>query len=83
MIRNNLFMKYSQLMHLAMIVAGIVGFAALVGAWIAGFGGTGAFLGLPEGFLYTNALNLQVVAVSAGICTLVRMKLEKAGGSYL
>ncbi len=66
-----------------MIIAGLVGFVALLGAWIAGFGGTGVFFGLPEGFLYTNALNLQIVAISAGICTLVRMKLEKQGGSYL
>lgn len=70
-------------MHLIMIVAGSVGGAALVGGWIASFGGTGAFLGLPEGFLYTNALNLQVVAISAGICALVRMKREKEGGSSL
>lgn len=76
-------MKYSKVMHFAMIIAGTAGFAALIGAWIAGFGGTGVFLGLPEGFLYTNALNLQIVAISAGICTLVRMKREKEGGSYL
>lgn len=70
-------------MHATMIGAGSLGGLALVGAWIAGFGGSGVFLGLPEGFLYTNALNLQIVAISAGICTLVRMKLEKEGSSYL
>lgn len=68
-------MKYSSLMHMTMIIAGIAGGAALIGAWIAGE--NGMFLGFSAGFLYTNALNLQIVAISAGICTLVRMKIEK------
>ncbi len=67
-------MKYSQLMHATMIVAGILGGIALVGAWIAG--GSGTFLGLEAGVLYMNALNLQVIAISAGICVLVRRQME-------
>ena len=68
-------MKYSQLMHATMIITGILGGIALVGAWIAGSSST--FLGLEAGILYTNALNLQVVAISAGGCTLVRRHMEK------
>lgn len=74
-------MKYSSLMHATMIGAGILGGIALVGAWIAGE--SGAFLGFSAGLLYTNALNLQIVAISAGICTLVRRKMEKENpGSF-
>ena len=62
-------------MHATMFIAGVLGGIALVGAWIAG--GSGTFLGLEAGVLYTNALNLQVVAISAGICTLVRRQMEK------
>ncbi len=69
-------------MHATMIIAGIVGGVALIGAWIAGESGT--FFGFSANFLYTNALNLQIVAISAGICTLVRMKIEKERpGSFL
>ena len=74
-------MKYSKIMHAAMVVAGTAGGLALLGAWLAA--PTGSFFGFPQGFLYTNALNLQIVAISAGICTLVRMKREKEGISYL
>ena len=74
-------MKLSKITHAMMIVAGIVGGLALVAAWLAT--GSGRFMGLDIGFLYTNALNLQIVAISAGIGTLVRMKLEKEGSSYL
>ena len=74
-------MKYSSVMHATMIVAGIAGGIALLGAWIAGEGGI--FLGLSAGFFYTNALNLQIVAISAGICTLVRRNMEKENpGSF-
>lgn len=69
-------------MHLAMIVASILGGVALVGAWLAS--NTGAFLGISAGFLYTNAMNLQLVAISAGICTIVRRNIEKENpGSFL
>lgn len=68
-------------MHATMIITGIVGGAALVGAWVAGESGT--FLGFSASLLYPNALNLQVVAISAGICTLVRRKIEKENpGSF-
>lgn len=74
-------MKYSSIMHSVMIVSGALGFVALVGGWLAS--NTGVFLGLPVGLLYTNALNLQVVAVSAGICTLVRRQMEKEGSGSI
>ena len=62
-------------MHTTMIIASILGGIALVGAWIAG--GSNTFLGFEASVLYTNALNLQVVAISAGICALVRRQMEK------
>lgn len=69
-------MIYSpRVMHATMIVMGTLGALALLGAWIAGPNGT--FLGLGSGVLYTNALNLQVIAISAGICTLVRRQMVK------
>lgn len=67
------------MMHATMIVAGILGGIALVGAWVAGENGT--FLGFSSGLLYTNALNVQIVAISAGICTLVRRQMEKENPS--
>ena len=67
-------MKRSSLLHGAMILAGIAGFIALIGAWLAGESGT--FLGLSQGHLFFDALNLQVVAVSAGVCTLIYIKRE-------
>lgn len=65
-----------------MIIAGLAGALALVCAWVIGASGT--LLGFPAGFYYTNALNLQIVAISAGICTLVRRSIEKENpGTFL
>jgi hypothetical protein len=75
-------MKYSAIMHAVMIGTGILGGVALIGGWLAS--GSGAFLGIPAGLFYTNAMNLQLVAISAGICTIVRRNIEKENpGSFL
>lgn len=59
-------------MHAAMILAGIAGFLALLGAWLAGEGGT--FAGLSQAHLFFDAIALTLVSVSAGVCTLIYLK---------
>lgn len=62
-------------MHAAMISTSSAGVAALIAAWIAGIDGT--LFGFPSGFFYTNALNLQLIAIAAGVCTIIRRDMEK------
>jgi hypothetical protein len=68
-------MKKSSILHGASIVAGIWGAFALLGAWIAGEGGT-AF-GFSQSHLFNDAIVLQLIAISAGICALYRRQLER------
>ena len=68
-------MKKSSLLHGASIVAGIWGALALLGAWIAGESGT-AF-GFSQAHLFNDAIILQLIAISAGICALYRRQLER------
>ena len=68
-------MKPSKLMHLMSIILAILGPIALVGAWSAGDGGT--FLGLSQGHLFNDAIVLELIAIAASVCTLVRIQLEK------
>ena len=68
-------MKLSKLIHLISILVGIVGAFALFGAWIAGEDGT--FMGFSQGHLFNDAVVLELIAIAASICTLVRMQLEK------
>jgi hypothetical protein len=57
------------------ILVGIAGALALIGAWIAGAGGT--FLGFSQGHLFNDAIVLELIAIAMAVCTLVRMQLEK------
>ena len=68
-------MKKSIFIHGVSIVAGIAGALALLGAWIAGDGGT-AF-GFSEAHLWNDAIVLQLIAISGGICAIYRRDLEK------
>ena len=68
-------MKLSKLIHLISIIVGIVGALALFGAWSTGENGN--FLGLSQGHLFNDAIVLELIAIAASICTLVRMQLEK------
>jgi hypothetical protein len=61
-------MKKSVLIHGVSIAAGVLGAVALASAWVAGDGGT-AF-GLSQAHLYQDALNLQLIAVSGGVCAI-------------
>ncbi|HEY4509801.1 MAG TPA: hypothetical protein VJC15_02330 [Candidatus Paceibacterota bacterium] len=68
-------MKKSSILHGTSIVAGIWGALALLGAWIAGESGT-AF-GFSQAHLFNDAIILQLIAISAGICALYRRQLER------
>ena len=68
-------MKLSKLIHLISILVGVVGALALFGAWSAGENGT--FFGFSQGHLFNDAIVLELIAIAASICTLVRMQLEK------
>lgn len=70
-------MKKSTLIHGVSIVAGVLGFLALIGAWAVGEGG--AVIGLSQVELYINAIVLQIIAVSGGVCALYRRQIEKEG----
>lgn len=68
-------MKQSSLVHGISIAAGIWGGLALVAAWIAGESGT--VLGFSQQHLFYDAIALQLIAVSAGVCALYRRQLER------
>ena len=68
-------MKKSSFIHGASIVTGIWGALALLGAWLAGEGGT--FLGFSQSNLFNDAIVLQLIAISAGVCALYRRQLER------
>ena len=68
-------MRLSKLIHLASILLGIVGALALLGAWA---GEEGAVLGLSQAHLFSDAIVLELMAIAASVCTLVRLQLEAA-----
>jgi len=68
-------MKKSSIVHGISIAAGIWGGLALVAAWIAGESGT--VLGFSQQHLYNDAIVLTLIGISAGVCALIRMQLEK------
>ncbi|OGY46248.1 MAG: hypothetical protein A2744_04625 [Candidatus Buchananbacteria bacterium RIFCSPHIGHO2_01_FULL_44_11] len=68
-------MKKSSLIHGTSIVTGIWGALALLGAWLAGQGGT--FWGFSQSHLFNDAIALQLIAISAGVCALYRRQLER------
>lgn len=67
-------MKLSKVIHFFSIIVGIVGGLALVGAWAAGE--SGAILGLSQDHLFNDAIVLELIAIAASVCTLVRLQLE-------
>lgn len=69
-------MKLSKLIHLFSIIVGMVGVLALVGAWAAG--SDGQVFGLSQAHLFNDAIVLQLIAIAAAVCTLVRLQLEAA-----
>lgn len=69
-------MKKSTFIHGVSIVAGIWGFLALIGAWLAGE--TGTIWGFTQQHCFFDAIVLELISVSAGICALYRRDLERS-----
>jgi hypothetical protein len=67
-------MKKSSLMHKVSIVTAIWGALALIGAWLAGNNGT--ILGFSQVHCFYDAIILELISVSAGICAIYRRQLE-------
>ena len=70
-------MKKSSFIHGVSIVAGIWGALALVGAWLAGPSGT--VFGFTQQHCFFDAIVLELISVSAGVCALYRRQLEREG----
>lgn len=70
-------MKKSTFIHWVSIVTGIWGVLTLIAAWIASEGGT-AF-GFSQSHLFNDAIVLTLISISAGVCALYRIQLEKQG----
>lgn len=68
-------MRKSSFIHGVSIVAAIWGALALIGAWLAGENGT--ILGFSQLHCFYDAIVLELISVSAGICALYRRQLEK------
>ncbi len=68
-------MRLSKPIHLMSIAVSVAGAVALLGAWIAGDSGT--FIGFSQGHLFNDAIALELIAIAAAVCTLVRIQLER------
>jgi hypothetical protein len=71
-------MKKSSFIHGASIVAGILVAFTLVAAWIAEGKGIAVF-GFSQSHLFNDAIVLQLIAISGGVCALYRRQLEREG----
>lgn len=69
-------MKKSSFIHGVSIVAGIWGLLALIGAWIAARNG-GTIWGWTEAHCFNDAIVMELISISAGICAMYRRQLEK------
>lgn len=68
-------MKKSSLIHGISIASGVLGALALVGAWLAGE--SGRIFGFSQLHCYYDAIILELISISAGICALYRRQLEE------
>ena len=62
-------------MHWIARVVGIWGGLALVGAWVAGEGGTA--LGFSQQRLYYDAIVLTLISIAALVCAILYLQQEK------
>ena len=67
-------MKKSSFIHKVSIVAGIWVALALLGAWLAGENGT--ILGFSQQHCFYDAIVLELISISAGVCAIYRRQLE-------
>ena len=67
-------MKFSQILHGIAAISGVVGFLALIVAWVAGTNGT--FIGFSQQHLYNDTTGLLLISIAAGLGTLIHLKLE-------
>jgi hypothetical protein len=70
-------MKKSSFIHGVSIVSGIWGALALMGAWLAGQ--SGMIFGFSQQHCFYDAIILELISVSAGVCALYRRQLEREG----
>lgn len=70
-------MKKSTFIHGVAIVTGIWGAFALIGAWLAG--ANGMIFGFTQQHCFFDAIVLELISVSAGICALYRRQIEREG----
>ncbi|MDO8504278.1 MAG: hypothetical protein Q7S36_00295 [Candidatus Liptonbacteria bacterium] len=68
-------MKKPSFIHGVSVVAGIWGAFALLGAWLAGQ--NGAIFGFTQQHCFFDAIVLELISVSAGVCALYRRQLEQ------
>lgn len=69
-------MKKSSFMHGVSIVAGIWGLLALIGAWLAARNG-GMIWGWTEQHCWNDAIVMELISISAGVCAMYRRGLER------
>lgn len=74
LIHNFTYMKKSSFIHGVAIVAGVLGFLALIGAWLAGANGT--IFGFTQQHCFFDAMVLELISISAGICAIYRRQVE-------
>jgi hypothetical protein len=72
-------MKRSTLIHGVAIIAGIWGALALIGAWLAGEHGT--IFGFTQQHCFFDAIVLELISISAGVCAIYRLQLERESSS--
>lgn len=70
-------MKKSSFIHGVSIVTGIWGTVALIGAWLAGQ--NGAIFGFSQQHGFFDAIALELISISAGVCAFFRRQLEREG----
>lgn len=68
-------MKKSSFIHGVAIVSGVWGALALIGAWLAGEHGT--IWGFSQQHCFFDAIVLELISVSAGVCAIYRRQLER------
>lgn len=67
-------MKWSQILHISTMLIGIVGFLALIGAWIAR---NETFFGRTQQHFFNDAISLILLAILFALGTLIHQNEER------